>query len=89
MQTVKNQILYYQIIIGAMGGLALILFTFLCIIICHYHRKFKRIATTVGIPTLLKRVNTLGGNIATLGIHTLNANELNEKTGKLDVNNKA
>lgn len=42
-----------------------------------------------GIPTLLKRVETLGGTIATLGIHTLNADEVDEQTGKLNVNNKA
>lgn len=43
----------------------------------------------MGIPTLLKRVETLGGTIATLGLHNINADEVDEDTGKLDINNKA
>ena len=50
MQTVKSQIFYYQIIIGAMGALMITLFSFLIVIICHYHKKHKRIATTVSHP---------------------------------------
>jgi hypothetical protein len=34
-------------------------------------------------------MDTMGGTIATLGIHTINANELDEKSGLLNVNNKA
>ena len=34
-------------------------------------------------------METMGGTIATLGIHTINANELDEKSGLLNVNNRA
>ena len=56
METVKSQIFYYQIIIGGMGALMITLFSFLLVIICHYHKKHKRIATTVSHPPLKIRI---------------------------------
>ena len=86
---VTEQIFYYQIICGGFGLLIISLFVLWCYIICHYRAKFKQIRSTVGIKTLLKRADKRGGTIETLGIHTLNADEVDEATGILNLNNRS
>ena len=89
LKTIEQQVFYYQIICGGLGALTVALLSLFCFVYCHYKRKFKQITTVPGIPTLIKRIDSIGGSIATLGIHQMNANELNEQTGKLNINNKA
>jgi hypothetical protein len=89
LKVVEEQIFYYQIICGGFGLLIVCLLILWCYIVCHYRAKFKQIRSTVGISTLLKRADKRGGVIETLGIHTMNADEVDEKTGILNLNNRA
>ena len=43
----------------------------------------------MGIPTLLKRVDSIGSTITKLGINRMNADEVDEISGKLNFNSKS
>ena len=84
-----------------LGGFVLSLLCVLLFVFCHYRRKLKRLSSVVsfffsltlelqrGIPTLLKRAETLQPTISRLGLNTRHANTVDEATGRLDLNNRA
>lgn len=49
---------------------------------------FLVIFCKTGIPTLLKRAQKLSATIATLSIDTINTDEVSERTGRIDLNNR-